>query len=203
MRSIEKKGVMGPVISVFVMVLVIAILAGLTFLFIAALKTNAVATTQTTASVTNESQHGTGIAWLNKTTYPLTNSSLRAFNSPSIVAIWASYNQLNSSGLTYAPGSAGYNVSIDSGNYTLSSTGVLTNVTAWAFPNVSVSYSYNYVPDSNANAFTAINSTEAAGAGIIGYLPLIFLAVIFGAILTLVLKIILPYVNLGNQMGGF
>ena len=35
MRSIlkQKKGVMGPIISVFVMVLVISILAGLTFLF--------------------------------------------------------------------------------------------------------------------------------------------------------------------------
>lgn len=104
MKSIltEKKGIMGPVISVFVMVLVISILAGLTFLFVAQLKTQIASTA------------GAGsLAW------------------------------------------------------------------------------------------NATNSTEAAGATVVGYLPLIFLAVIFGAILTLVLRIILPYVNLGNQLGGF
>ena len=193
---------MGPVISVFVMVLVIAILAGLTFMFITALKTNVVKTTQTTTSVTNESQGTTGLAWINATTYGLTNSSLRAFNSPSIIAVWGDANQSNGTGvITYLP--VGYTALIAAGNYTVSSSGVLTNLTTYVFPNVSVSYSYSYVPDTNANAYTAINSTEAAGAGIVGYLPLIFLAVIFGAILTLVLKIILPYVNLGNQMGGF
>ena len=99
----SKKGVMGPIISVFVMVLVISILAGLTFLFIAQLKTQVYATTADYAS----------------------------------------------------------------------------------------------------NAYQAVNDTEAAGATVVGYLPLIFLAVIFGAILTLVLKIILPYINLGQTMGGF
>ncbi len=95
---------MGPIISVFVMILVISILAGLTFLFIAQLKTQA-------ENATTE----------------------------------------------------------------------LTNSTAWQ----------------------AINDTEAAGVTVVGYLPLVFLAVIFGALLTLVLKIILPYVNLGQSMGGF
>ena len=56
---------------------------------------------------------------------------------------------------------------------------------------------------SNSTAYQAVNDTEAAGATIVGYLPLIFLAIIFGAILTLVLRIILPYINLGQQMGGF
>lgn len=95
---------MGPIISVFVMVLVISILAGLTFLFIAQLKSNV----------------------------------------------------LNTSGVTV-----------------------------------------------NSTSYQAINSTEAAGYTIVGYLPLIFLAVIFGALLTLVLKIILPYINLGQSVGGF
>jgi ABC-type multidrug transport system permease subunit len=54
-----------------------------------------------------------------------------------------------------------------------------------------------------STAYQAVNSTQAAGYTIVGYLPLIFLAVIFGALLTLVLKIILPYVNLGQSMGGF
>ena len=54
-----------------------------------------------------------------------------------------------------------------------------------------------------STAYTAVNATEAAGATIVNYLPLLFLAIIFGAILSVVLKIILPYINLGNQVGGF
>ncbi len=106
MRNIlkEKKAIMGPIISVFVLVLVISILAGLTFLFVSQLKTQV----EDTA---------------------------------------------------------------DGGD--------------------------------NSTAYHAVNDTEAAGATVVGYLPLIFLAIIFGAILTLVLKIILPYINLGQNMGGF
>lgn len=100
----KKKSVMGPVISVFVLVLIISILSGLTFLFVSQLKTEV----ETTA---------TG--------------------------------------------------------------------------------------GENSTAYQAVNDTEAAGATVVGYLPLIFLAIIFGAILTLVLKIILPYINLGQNMGGF
>jgi len=103
-KLITKKSIMGPVISVFVLVLIISILAGLTFLFVAQLKDQVEETT---------------------------------------------------------------------------SDGV------------------------NSTAYQAVNDTEAAGATIVGYLPLIFLAIIFGAILTLVLKIILPYINLGQNMGGF
>ena len=103
MRSINKKGVMGPLISVFVLVLVISILAGLTFLFVAQLKAQVLVTSGSTATT----------------------------------------------------------------------------------------------------AYLAVNKTEAAGATVVDYLPLIFLALIFGALLTLVLKIILPYINLGQQVGGF
>jgi len=104
MRNItkEKKGIMGPIISVFVLVLIVSILAGLTFLFVGQLKIQIGSTAGTTS-------------------------------------------------------------------------------TAW----------------------NATNATEAAGYTVVGYLPLIFLAIIFGAILTLVLKIILPYINLGQNMGGF
>lgn len=55
----------------------------------------------------------------------------------------------------------------------------------------------------NSTAYKAVNATETAGASVINYLPLLFLAIIFGAILAVVLKIILPYINLGNQVGGF
>ena len=105
MRNIikQKKAIMGPIISVFVLVLVISILAGLTFLFVSQLKDQV----EDTAT----------------------------------------------------------------GN-------------------------------TSSTAYQAVNDTEAAGATVVGYLPLIFLAIIFGAILTLVLKIILPYINLGQSVGG-
>jgi hypothetical protein len=105
----NKKAVMGPIISVFVMVLVISILSGLTFLFVASLKTQV-------------------------------------------------------------------NTTAGNGNATLGAT---------------------------TTAGLAVNATEAAGATVVNYLPLIFLAVIFGALLTLVLRIILPYINLGQSVGGF
>lgn len=103
-KIMGKKGVLGPVISVFVMILIVSILAGLTFLFVAQLKTQ-------------------------------------------VLAVNGNNQQLNS--------------------------------------------------------YIAVNTTEAAGAQVTSYLSLIFLAVIFGAILTLVLKIILPYINLGQSVGGF
>ena len=103
-KLLQKKSIMGPIISVFVLVLIISILAGLTFLFVAQLKDQV------------ESTVSDGV---------------------------------------------------------------------------------------NSTAYQAVNDTEAAGATIVGYLPLIFLAIIFGAILTLVLKIIIPYINLGQNMGGF
>jgi ABC-type multidrug transport system permease subunit len=106
MKIKSKKSIMGPIISVFVLILIISILSGLTFLFVAQLKTQVQNT-------------GTG-------------------------------------GATPAN-----------------------------------------------TAYMAVNSTEAAGYTVVGYLPLIFLAVIFGALLTLVLKIILPYINLGQSVGGF
>jgi len=104
MKIKSKKSIMGPIISVFVLILIISILSGLTFLFVAQLKTQV----------------------------------------------------LNTSGTTV-----------------------------------------------NSTSYLAVNATEAAGYTVVGYLPLIFLAIIFGALLTLVLKIILPYINLGQSGGGF
>jgi hypothetical protein len=108
MKKTFKKGVMSEVIGVFILVLVVSVLAGMTFLFVSQLKTQVAST-----------------------------------------------------------------ISSDTSTY--------QNSTAWK----------------------AVNQTEAAGATIINYLPLLFLAIIFGAILAVVLKIILPYINLGTQVGGF
>jgi len=185
--KIEKKGIMGPIISVFVMVLVISILAGLTFLFVAQLKTQIVDTTAITGvTVTNESG-----AYVNITGYTLDGASALQARSFVMTAVWG-----NVSGTTYL---------IPGANYTVSASGVLTNATevpnATEYDDANASYTYKYIGD--AGAYTAVNTTETAGASIVNYLALIFLAIIFGAILTIVLKIILPYINLGQSMGGF
>ena len=182
--SIEKKSVIGPVISVFVMVLVVSILAGLTFLFVAQLKTEVIDTTLTGAgSAINETE-----VYINSTGYTVDESTALEARGFVITAIW------NSSGDSY-------NETIAITNATISSTGVVTNATEVTYENVSISYTYTYIDE--PTAYNAINDTESAGSTIVGYLSLIFLAIIFGAILTLVLKIILPYINLGKQMEAF
>jgi hypothetical protein len=55
--------------------------------------------------------------------------------------------------------------------------------------------------DVNSTAYKAINTTEAAGATLVSYLPMVFLALIFGVILVVVLRVVLPYINIGG--GGF
>ncbi|KKN19469.1 hypothetical protein LCGC14_0945410 [marine sediment metagenome] len=54
-----------------------------------------------------------------------------------------------------------------------------------------------------SNAYIAVNTTEAAGLTVVGFLSILFLALIFSAILTVVLRFVLPFMNLGNQLGGF
>ncbi len=175
----NKKSVMGPVISVFVMVLVVSILAGLTFLFVSSLKTEV---TDTTANTLAEIRNESG-AWVNLTTYTVDQSNAIGFRGFSNVVV------TNISGVV-----------INSGNYTTGTNSIVGNGKInWSSSNIS--YSYTYVGD--PTAYNAVNDTEAAGSTVISYLSLIFLALIFGAILTLVLRIILPYINLGQSMGGF
>ena len=169
---------MGPIISVFVMVLVISILAGLTFLFVSSLKTQV--RTSVIESITVINQTGGTIT---STPYRLTADSYAVD-----FAVTRATNA--TSGLPIAVG-----------NYTLSTDGYVTNASATQWS--TVLFSYTYRSPSGTNAYIAVNGTESAGATIVNYLPLIFLAVIFGALLTLVLRIILPYINLGNSVGGF
>ena len=180
----KKKSIMGPVISVFVMVLVISILAGLTFLFVAELKDNVLVTTLSSTTVTNESVTTT----FNETGAEVTNSEAIGFRGFTVI-------ELNNGTDT-----------MSTGNYT-------TNSSGWIFPSalvdpgmnntVDINFTYSYNSVVEDTAYLAVNDTENAGAGIVVYLPLIFLAIIFGAILTIVLRIILPYINLGQTMGGF
>lgn len=193
----QKKSVMGEIISVFVMVLVVSILAGLSFLFVSALKTQAIVTAdKTTVTVLNES-----------VTFDALNTP-KLLSASTKVGVYCNPLTLNVTNATNV------GVPILVGNYTqnsatncqlLNATKILgfqgSNV--WNASNTQfVSYTYTYVADNNTG-YGAINATESAGYTVVGYLPLIFLAVIFGAILVLVLKIILPFINLGKQVGGF
>jgi len=162
----QKKGVMNEVVSVAILVLVVSVLFGLTFLFVSSLKDTTRTNVEQTYTVTDESG-----AYINETGYTL----------------------------AYASSDSG--TILLSGNYTLSTIGVLTNASETTWDDVNVSYTY--ASASAETAYQAVNDTESAGATIVDYLPLVFLSLIFGAILTLVLKIILPYVSLGRQVQGF
>jgi hypothetical protein len=116
-------------------------------------------------------------------------------------------------GLTYVANGTTTGASVKPANFTRTDCTVI-NATA-IFPiavtntywNASyvqlMSYTYLYTTPDIPSAYNAINGTENAGYGLVSYLPLIFLAIIFGAILTLVLKIILPFINLGQQASQF
>jgi len=173
-----KKGVMGEIIGVFVLILVISVLAGMTFLFTSQLKTQSKIKLADTAHATNEA------GFINSSGYTLLNASLEDF-SPTITSI------TNTTSGEVIP----------TGNYTLTGS-TITNATATNFLSASINVTYRYTGN-YGTAYAAVNKTEIAGATIINYLPLLFLAIIFGAILAVVLKIILPYINLGNQVSGF
>jgi len=169
---------MGPIISVFILVLVISILSGLTFLFVSQLKMQTANTAAVTVTVANQTD---GI--INNEGYTLVSDSL----AKDFVIIEARDDAGDE---------------ILAANYTVdTNTGVVSNLTALVWTDVQFDYSY-YSP-SGTTAYTAVNKTESSGATVVDYLPLIFLAIIFGALLTLVLKIILPYINLGRSVEGF
>jgi len=179
----QKKGVMNEVVSVAILVLVVSVLFGLTFLFVSSLKDTTRTNVEQTYTVTDESG-----AYINETGYTLayasSDSLARSFTITEVV------NASEDDGTILL-----------SGNYTLSTIGVLTNASETTWDDVNVSYTY--ASASAETAYQAVNDTESAGATIVDYLPLVFLSLIFGAILTLVLKIILPYVSLGRQVQGF
>lgn len=182
-----KKGVMSEVIAVFILVLVISVIAGMTFLFTANLK----AQTVTNAPLSDA-------VWV-------TTESLTFVNATLGGNVTTAYTQRE----CYLTSAVVYNatsfLTITSGNYTINSPRNCM-ITALDTGNefedsvVGVNYTYTYKPISSAER--AVNGTEASGATLVNYLPLLFLAIIFGAILAVVLKIILPYINLGNSMGG-
>lgn len=188
MKQQIKKGVMSELIGVFVLILVIAILAGITFLF----TTNLYSQAETASKVTNSAT--------------VVNETLSSVTEKGVNLAVAGYREV----ICSAPSnvynySLAVNETIASGNYTRTNCNIKfsepTDAEGFNNSNWKVSYTYTYTTEGTASA--AINATERAGASVTNYLPLLFLALIFGAILAVVLKVILPYINLGNQVGGF
>ena len=183
----QKKSIMGPIISVFVLVLIVSILAGLTFLFVASLKDTSLEVSERTALTVLIEEISAADLWAG------------------VSVAGTSYLDANNFVLTGVL-NATDDTDLLTTNATLTSSGLITNATALTDEyedGFKVNYTLSYIAGDDSNSYLAINETENAGAGIVGYLPLIFLAIIFGAILTLVLRIILPYINLGQNMGGF
>ena len=178
----QKKSVMNQVIGVFILVLVISVIAGMTFLFVSQLKTTS------------------GDLSASRSIENIINETLTTVTETGEDFAYVDYNDALCSSLVVTNASGGEVIS--SGNYTQTNCNLASSATGgYNNTNWNVSYSVNYI---DGTGWSAINSTEAAGADIIDYLPLLFLAIIFGAILMVVLKVLLPYINLGGQMNmGF
>jgi len=173
---------MSEVIGVFVLVLVISILAGMTFLFTSSLKTQAYSSGKILQSA-------------------IGNESLTAVDEigDDFSVSWRSEVACTLLNVTNATSA----LQVPSTNYTQTNCNLKSKGADSGFNNTNWRIYYTYTYYDYGNAYDSVNKTEESGATIINYLPLLFLAIIFGAILAVVLKIILPYINLGNQVSGF
>ena len=179
-----KKGVMSEIIGVFILILVISVLAGMTFLFTNSLGATAYATDKISLS-------GTSI-----------NESLGKATDAGITLTTGANNRDGVCGSVTKIMNTTGNYNIDLANITQTGC-IVKNATTIVGTGATWQYSYPYTYNQMGTSSNAINATEAAGATVVNYLPLLFLAIIFGAILAVVLRIILPYINLGNSVNGF
>lgn len=118
---------------------------------------------QTTYTVVNESDLTGDLASANSTGYSVNGTKQAGAGSFIVTEVWAEYYQSNGSA-TETTSFGGYNVSLDSSNYTLSTSGELKNTTYnYGFPNVSVTYTY--VGDNSQN-LVAANLTSNFSSGV-------------------------------------
>ena len=160
-----KKGI--PLNQAFGAVLMLVLIGVLVIIAIFLFVTLGDSFTDVSASVTNETE-----AWINQSGYTLAAAGSINFNSPSISAI---YNATNN-------GSGIYNLLIGSGNYTVSSVGVLSNITTTTWDNVSVSYSYLWGGEAGlaTNTMVVQFGTFPVLVGLIG--TIIFLGLVIGVL---------------------
>ena len=182
---LSRKSIMNQVIGVFILVLVISVIAGMTFLFTAQLKDTSgdMDISRKTTTVINETllsnvTDGTPVVFSNSTIYD-------------VICTLTSVTAQNSTGQ--------WQVGVVAANYTQDNCNIAAVTATFNDSSWNVSYTANYI---DSVAWSAINDTEAAGATVIDYLPLLFLAIIFGVILIVVLRVLLPFINLGGQMNA-
>ena len=163
-----KKGI--PLNQAFGAVLMLVLIGVLIIIAIFLFATLGDTFVDTSASTTNESR-----AWVNSSGYTLANASTCNFNTPSLTTIWG--NTPN--------GSDNYNYSIGLGNATVSSTGVVTNLTEYnvtILGNVSVSYSYLWGGEACTATDTMITQfgNYPVLVGLVG--TIIFLGLVIGVL---------------------
>jgi len=160
----NKKGQLGDLVPIVTTLIVIGLLIGSGFLIVEKFRDDD-SLSDTSATVTNESS-----VYINETGYTLTDASVTAFNS---VAISSVYN--NTDG-----------VIITSGNYTVSSAGVITNASVTNWEDVNVSYTYKY----GEGAWLGANNTIEALTTVPDLLGLVILLFMIGIILAIVFNVI-------------
>ena len=168
----NKKGQLGDLVPIVTTLIIIGLLIGSGFLIVEKFRDDD-SLKDTSATVTNET-----VAYINETGYTLVSASATAFNS---VAITVAYNDTSGDS-----GVGGYNWTIPSGNYTVSSTGVVTNATTENYYNVSISYTYKY----GEGAWVGVNNTIEALTTVPDLLGLIILIALVGIILAVVFNVI-------------
>ena len=102
---------------------------------------NLLTASRTSATTTNESDLSQApLAFVNQTGYTLVNYNSITTAGVSITNIYADANQSNGtqSGILKLP--SGYSLLVPSGNYTVSSVGVVNNATNFVYPNASITY---------------------------------------------------------------
>ena len=161
----NKKGQLGELVPIVTTLIVIALLIGSGMLIIEKFRDDD-SLKDTSRTVTNE----TGV-YINETGYTLDGASYPGFNLGVISSV---YNETGDV--------------ILSGNYTLSSNGVLTNATTttWDEFKVNISYTHDY----GEGAWVGANSTIDALTTIPDLLGLIILIFMVGIILAIVFNVI-------------
>ena len=155
----NKKAQTGVVTATIFGMIGLVILLIIGFVFIDTLTSaNLFSSVRPTLTTTNESQFssGQGIVFVNQTGYTLADFSANNFEY-TIVSVVADWNQSNGSAVSIAAVPTGYNVTVNSANYSLSAAGLVRNATNYVFPNVSITYTYK----TKSNSERAVNNVSA------------------------------------------
>lgn len=155
----QKKGEAGQLQAIVMVVVAAGLLIGAGLLVITEVRSSLPLVSNT---VINES------GFINSSGYTVTKAGVAGFASPTIV------RAIN--------GTSG--VLIPSGNYTISSTGVIRNATASVFPTANITYSYNYGGD----AYAPMSSVLSAILKVPTFMAIIVLVAVLAVVILLVMK---------------